>query len=454
MANFYFSNPFPGGQLPFGTWLISIVLYSFLIVTFRLKLFQQLSGWRVKFPVWIYLVLGLFQMLVDNEAILNDIAEFGLAIGLIYFFSRPRQFRLTTLVSRYLLGYGVFQVTMMLVGNLFQHLIHYYDPHLTSWIAHNIDPFTLVICWLMVTGVFKLFQRVTTRYFQMVAEQHYVWSWILALSTFAISEFDYAIIYRQVVLPTATIAYIFIAYLVILFGLVWFLGRYYQLLVERDNYEWQLGNLQAYTSEIESLYDDLRRFRHDYKNVLFSLDGALANENIPVAKQVLKRVINPSEKEVSMPESVLGRLANVQDQEIKSILYSKLEVGLAAKLELILEVEKPFKFNPVITPVDRVRILSILLDNAITAAKRSDKKLVNVSLFEKGSHQYLVIGNSTADQQVNLIALENNLSKVNFGSNHGLGLKNLRMILARYPAVNHTSRTGNYWFEQVIIWPK
>lgn len=256
------------------------------------------------------------------------------------------------------------------------------------------------------------------------------------------------------VLPTATIAYIFIAYLVILFGLVWFLGRYYQLLVERDNYEWQLGNLQAYTSEIESLYDDLRRFRHDYKNVLFSLDGALADENIPVAKQVLKRVINPSEKEVSMPESVLGRLANVQDQEIKSILYSKLEVGLAAKLELILEVEKPFKFNPVITPVDRVRILSILLDNAITAAKRSDKKLVNVSLFEKGSHQYLVIGNSTADQQVNLIALENNLSKVNFGSNHGLGLKNLRMILARYPAVNHTSRTGNYWFEQVIIWPK
>ena len=109
---------------------------------------------------------------------------------------------------------------------------------------------------------------------------------------------------------------------------------------------------------------------------MFSLDGALADENIPVAKQVLKRVINPSEKEVSMPESVLGRLANVQDQEIKSILYSKLEVGLAAKLELILEVEKPFKFNPVITPVDRVRILSILLDNAITAAKRSDKSLL------------------------------------------------------------------------------
>ena len=185
------------------------------------------------------------------------------------------------------------------------------------------------------------------------------------------------------VLPTATIAYIFIAYLVILFGLVWFLGRYYQLLVERDNYEWQLGNLQAYTSEIESLYDDLRRFRHDYKNVLFSLDGALADENIPVAKQVLKRVINPSEKEVSMPESVLGRLANVQDQEIKSILYSKLEVGLAAKLELILEVEKPFKFNPVITPVDRVRILSILLDNAITAAKRSDKSLLTWAFLKR-----------------------------------------------------------------------
>lgn len=33
--------------------------------------------------------------------------------------------------------------------------------------------------------------------------------------------------------------------------------------------------------------DDLRRFRHDYQNILYSLNSALATDNIAYAKRAL-----------------------------------------------------------------------------------------------------------------------------------------------------------------------
>lgn len=48
----------------------------------------------------------------------------------------------------------------------------------------------------------------------------------------------------------------------------------------------QLQNLIEYTAQIEELYDKLRRFKHDYKNILLSLEYCLDNDDLAGAKKV------------------------------------------------------------------------------------------------------------------------------------------------------------------------
>ena len=125
--------------------------------------------------------------------------------------------------------------------------------------------------------------------------------------------------------------------------------------------------------------------------------------------------------------------------------------ALKDNLKLTIEIDEPIKFSNVIEPLELIRILSNLLDNAIKAAKQSKDRQVSISLFTKDNNQWIIVGNSTKTKSLNLQQLSNNHN--NLESTHGLGLKNLRMILARYPQVQHELSSKNYWFQQVIVIP-
>ena len=191
----------------------------------------------------------------------------------------------------------------------------------------------------------------------------------------------------------------------------------------------ELTNLQSYTSHIETMYDDLRRFRHDYKNVLLSLEGAVSSGDI---------------------KEVLSHLENIENIEIKSLVYNKVMTAINDHIDVSIEVVEPFKISPKVKITDAVRIIAILFDNAINAAKKASTKEINFSLFTKGSAQYIVIRNSTVEDKVDLHMLDGNFKGISSGK-HSLGLRNLRIILASYPFIQHNSQSENHSVTQEII---
>lgn len=172
------------------------------------------------------------------------------------------------------------------------------------------------------------------------------------------------------------------------------------------------------------------------------------------AQDILNRVVKPTEETVSMRTAVLGRLANIEYLDVKSLVYSKVMDALNRDIDVEVEVEKPFKFGKTMEQLDIVRVIAILMDNAINGAEQAAQKRVNLSLFEKDHLQYLVVGNSTKEEYLDLKELAQNANEVNLGSNHGLGLKNLRMIFSRYSKVTWEQSSEDYWFNQTIIIPK
>lgn len=264
----------------------------------------------------------------------------------------------------------------------------------------------------------------------------------------------YAVNYRLISITPVWQLVINLTWLLALYLLMYLRYRYLVLKTMVDDQQIELNNLRLYTSHIESMYDDLRRFRHDYKNVLYSLTGALENDDIQQSKEILNRVLKPSEQELSNKASVLGRLVNIQNLDVKSLVYSKVMKAIEAGVDFQAEIAQPFKFGSLMDQLDVDRVLSILLDNAINAAKLSKDKQVNLSLFEKSGLQYIVVGNSTKDRELDLQKLDRDVRRINLTDNHGIGLKNLRMILSRYPSVTKEETSQDYWFKQVIRIPK
>ena len=114
-----------------------------------------------------------------------------------------------------------------------------------------------------------------------------------------------------------------------------------------------------------------------------------------------------------------------------------------------IEIPQKVSLANYISLPDGIRILAILLDNAIASAKETTGKKLNFSLFTKENQLYLIVGNDTVEEQVKLP--NENRSVVTLNSSHGLGRRNLRIILARYPQSVVQVKANHHWFEQIII---
>lgn len=124
------------------------------------------------------------------------------------------------------------------------------------------------------------------------------------------------------------------------------------------------------------------------------------------------------------------------------------------ELNLEIEIADPIQLTQTLQQVDAIRIITILFDNAIRAAAKSEKKLVDFSLYENQFAQFIVIGNSTAQAKVDLNQLTAIAHTVTLGRNHHLGLRNLQIILARYPGASNDRSSKDHYFEQRTIIPK
>ncbi|MGT2948551.1 sensor histidine kinase [Streptococcus devriesei] len=212
--------------------------------------------------------------------------------------------------------------------------------------------------------------------------------------------------------------------------------------------EKELRHLTNYSHEIERLYRDIRSFRHDYANVLASLRYGIEHNDMGSVRQTFEEVTAGSANFLQSDHFEIGNLSLIRDDAIKSIFSAKLsqaaESGIQVKVEIPEEVGRPN-----LAPLDFIRLLSILLDNAIEGAVESNDRELQVSYFKYQRNTVLIIENSMSHQDINLAGLyeRGNSSK---GLDRGWGLANVREILSSYPHTNIKTSTRPGRFQQIL----
>lgn len=189
----------------------------------------------------------------------------------------------------------------------------------------------------------------------------------------------------------------------------------------------QFEQLQEYTNNLETLYMDMRKFRHDYINILSSISGFFEDNDIDGLEKYFNNHIYPLNNTMEKNNFKLGLLKNIKISEIKGLLSAKLIRAQELKLNVNIDIAEPISYIDM-DIIDLVRSLGILLDNAIEAALKSNNKKVELGIIKKDFSVTILVINSCPKN----IPPIGNLFKEGFstkGENRGLGLSNLKSII-------------------------
>lgn len=208
----------------------------------------------------------------------------------------------------------------------------------------------------------------------------------------------------------------------------------------------QLNSMSSYSEHIESLYTQIRGFRHDYTNLLVSLNEAINSNDMPAVKNIYNAVLADSGKSLNSDSYQIGNLAKIGNPSIKSIISAKLMEAHQKGITLTVEVED-YMDSPKMELLDFIRILSILLDNAIEAAESCQKPSLVFAFFKDKGSDILIVENSTEKKRVNTKTIfQRGFSSK--GDNRGIGLANVKEILDKYDNVILNTTSVNYQFRQ------
>ena len=187
--------------------------------------------------------------------------------------------------------------------------------------------------------------------------------------------------------------FILVFYLLFFMGVIKKLDTYLkEILQGKLNREQALRyrDMERYSRHIEELYKEVRSFRHDYTNLLTSLRLGIEEEDMEQIKEVYDSVLKDSSEKLQDNKYDLGRLVNIRDKALKSLLAGKFLKARDKKIIFNVEVPEEIQVEGM-SLLDFLTIVSILCDNAIEASAETNQPHVSIAFFKNGAQETFII---------------------------------------------------------------
>ncbi|HAO6015961.1 TPA: sensor histidine kinase [Listeria monocytogenes] len=196
--------------------------------------------------------------------------------------------------------------------------------------------------------------------------------------------------------------------------------------------------------QAEQFYiDNAHSFKHDFKGLLLSLTTYIEQNKKAEALELLSSITDYSNE--LLTDSSYDMINNIQPIPIQSILVEKIKKINALKIKYSLTIDERIYISSM-APLDFIRCLDIIINNAIEASQNADKPQIKISISQSTSSIVLTVENTfNSDEKLNL----SQISKKHFSNktdHQGLGLYNLGKITNKYTNVTYSIGTKDTFF--------
>lgn len=217
-----------------------------------------------------------------------------------------------------------------------------------------------------------------------------------------------------------------------------------------------LKEAHLHTRNALMLNEDLHIIKHDFSNIVQCMGGYIINNDIDGLKKYYES-IRKEFSDVNNLSAINSSL--ITDSALYNLISSKYSE--AKEQEICFSISISAKFDKIqISSYTLTRILGILLDNAIEAAKKCDKKEIYFDVspcYEKGKLKKHIISiqNTYANKDVDVdkIREKGYTSKSADKGSHGLGLWEVNKIMKKSKNLNlHTRKNAEYFVQELEIY--
>ena len=438
--------------------LVWKIVYVFLLSGLELFIFFKVDGIVLTlervfkaflFKLLLVVIFVTISYIVGNNYLSYFVEPlYGIGLSLLLLRGLPKKL---------LFFYGLFP---MILVNLFYRGIsyfvlpflgqgHVYDDRSFIWLCIKI-----FICFISLAFLkwldydfTSLRKEIPDKDFQKSLTKI---NWIMGAYYLVMQSLSY-FEYVQGIQSTTVRHFILVFYLLFFMGVIKKLDTYLkEKLQEKLNQEQTLRyrDMERYSRHIEELYKEVRSFRHDYSNLLTSLRLGIEEEDMEQIKEVYDSVLKDSSEKLQDNKYDLGRLVNIRDKALKSLLAGKFLKARDKKIVFNVEIPEEIQVEGM-SLLDFLTIVSILCDNAIEASVEASQPHVSIAFFKNGAQETFIIENSIKEEGIDISEIFS-FGASSKGEERGIGLYTVMKIVESHPNTSLNTTCKNQVFRQVL----
>lgn len=431
-----------------GLGLIVSILSMLLDFLFFFKITNlSLGGWKNFLYLLLVVIIGLC---TNNWGYKGDVA-YNLTVVLALYLIYRTKINTYLILNSIIFVFNI-EIVLDIVRSIFLGIIRYDLSKEALMMLNSVLAF--ISCFLIVFVMNKYSLQIRQH---LIGNNKRITLWLncyLYLVTIIIS-----IVYTESThIPPVSIFFISFLILQALFAI----GIYNLMLIEQkqiiqkrkqEEFIKNQHQLEEYTTYLEKSEDDLRAFRHDYKNILNSLKVSAQEGNV---QEVIQKLDKYTETNLNSKALLKYKDVNhIYVKSVKSIIISKLTELYNLDIPYNFECRNNIRNLPDhVDELDLVRIIGITFDNAIEESKaliaekhdiRSAEVQIMVYSDGPGEFEY-EIRNKIENRKISTQEIQQR-GFTTKKDHKGLGLTNIKEIDSKYPdmSISYTVRDG--WFD-------
>lgn len=222
------------------------------------------------------------------------------------------------------------------------------------------------------------------------------------------------------------------------------------LKIEAEKRQLEYNIHQRYIEDLKNQYQGIREFRHDYVNLLTSIEYYIENDEFEALKTFFKTSVQKTKNLAGTDILHADELNKIDSLDIKSILTMKLLAAQEKNLNVQIEADEGIRLNQKVDSVLLIRILGILLDNAIEEVETIEGGKLLIGIFSVKGDTIFVIEN-TARQKIEPMQVLKQKGFSTKGEGRGLGLSNIDELTAMEPNILLETIISEQRFIQKVI---
>ncbi len=210
----------------------------------------------------------------------------------------------------------------------------------------------------------------------------------------------------------------------------------------------EIETYYEYTLQIESINNEMRKFRHDYVNILTTMSEYIRENDMTGLKEYFNENIVPMKDNLQMNSIKINGTENLKVRAIKGLVTTKILQAQEKNIPISIEVPELVEHIEMNT-IDLSRIIGIIIDNAIEASEDLKDALIRIAFINTENSVMFIVMNKCKEDipRIHELFQERFSTK---GENRGLGLTTLKEITDSTENVLLDTTIENGYFVQKV----